>query len=357
MAPTAATTVIVPNRDTPGGVRKAAQDASAGGKDQDETPTALRWMLKPLKRGMFVRLPVIDTDPNRGLTYGIMPIVVLQGKNDDRIEQIHAPSLNYNKDFGLSPTYRYYYYPQEDAAFAGRVSRAKYEHEAMAEYTDHSLFGTPLRRLRALPEEPATRASASTASGRTRRRAPSSQLHPGLLAVQLGQPSVPVVSPGSPFRVHLSQRYIASRILDGPLKGLPHVRLRFSRGNTPTRPSRPTRRASISTTTRATTRVTTSRGIHCSNAFAEASVRGFLSEYDYERYGAESRFGIKPVPDPPLPGHRRCKGRYEQIIGSSPAFLAPAEPGRQVLAARVRRRPLRGPRNRDPQPRGPHQAV
>src|SRR6185312_6541501 len=128
---------MVPNRESPAGVKKAAQQA-----EEDQTPGALRWMLKPLKRGMFVRLPIIDTDPNRGITYGVMPILVLQGENDDRIKQIHAPSLTYNKDFKLSPTYRYYYYPEDDAAFVGRLSRAKYENEVMAEYTDHSLFGT-----------------------------------------------------------------------------------------------------------------------------------------------------------------------------------------------------------------------
>src|ERR1035437_6629226 len=73
---------IVPNRETPGGVRRAAQDVA---EDQDQTPAALRWILKPIKRGMFVRLPIIDSDPNRGITYGIIPIVVLQGENDERI--------------------------------------------------------------------------------------------------------------------------------------------------------------------------------------------------------------------------------------------------------------------------------
>ena len=109
---------MVPNQSTPGGVRQAAQEVRA---QEDETPPMLRWMLQPLPHGMFVRLPVIDTDPNRGITYGIMPIIVLQNKNGDRIEQIHAPSLTYNKDFGLTPTYRYYYYPQPDADFVGRA--------------------------------------------------------------------------------------------------------------------------------------------------------------------------------------------------------------------------------------------
>jgi len=309
---------IVPNRDTPSGVRKAAEESA---NQEDQTPAALRWMLKPINRGMFVRLPVIDTDPNRGITYGIMPIVVLQGKHDDRIEQIHAPSLNYNKDFGLSPTYRYYYYPAENAAFVGRVSRAKYEHEVMTEYEDHSLFGSRFDVYGRFQKN-------RDAGQRFYGLGPDSQKSADANYIQdywqynwgVGLP----FSEGSPYRVHLSQRYIASRILNGPLKGLPVFDSVFPEQFAEKSQQTNETRVNLDYDTRDHA-VTTSRGAY-SNVFAESSVRGFRSEYDYERYGAESRW-FEPVPGHPT--HViALQGRYEQIIGPTPKSTEPTTWGR-----------------------------
>ena len=315
---------IVPNPQTPGGVRKAAQDVV---NKEDETPAALRWMLKPLKRGMFVRLPVIDSDPNRGLTYGIMPIVVLQGKNDDRIEQIHAPSLNYNKDFGLSPTYRYYYYPEEDAAFVGRVSRAKYEHEVMTEYSDHSFAGTQLDVLGRFQKN-------RDAGQRFFGLGPDSQKNAEANFIQdywlynwaIGTP----LRPDSPLRARLSQRYIDSRILNGPLRGLPVFDTVFPQQFSDHAQQSAETRVTLDYDTRDNA-MTTTRGAYA-QVFAESSVRGFLSEYDYERYGADARWFAS------VPGHPThvvaLQGRYEQILGPTPPFwLLPSMGGKYSLRA------------------------
>ena len=317
-------TEIVPNRDVPSGVRQAAEQARA---KEDETPAALRWMLEPLQRGMFVRLPVIDTDPNRGLTYGIMPIVVLQGKNDDRIQQIHAPSLNYNKDFGLSPTYRYYYYPQEDAAFVGRVSKARYEHEVMTEYEDRSLLGSPY--------DVTVRFQKNRDAGqRFYGFGPDSPQSADANYIQdywqcnwgVGVP----LSEGSPFRAHLSQRYMASRILNGPLKGLPVFESSFPEQYANHSQQTNETRASVDYDTRDHA-MTTGRGVYA-NVFAESSVRGYLSEYDYERYGADARWFL-PVPEHPAQV-LALQGRYEQVLGQSPPFwLLPSMGGKYSLRA------------------------
>ena len=317
-------TEIVPNRNVPSGVREAAAESSGS---EDQTPPALRWMLKPLNRGMFVRLPVIDTDPNRGLTYGIMPILVLQGKNDDRIEQIHAPSLNYNKDFGFSPTYRYYYYPQDDATFVGRLSKARYEHEAMAEYTDRSFLDSPF-----------------DVTGRFQKNRDAGQRFYGLgpdspksadanYIQDYWQYNWGVGIPfreNSPFRAHLSQRYMATRILNGPLKGLPDFANEF--------PEQYATKAQQTNETRLTldydTRdhaVTTSRGGYA-NVFAESSLRGYLSQYEYQRYGSDLRWFF-PVPEHPAQV-LAIQGRYEQILGQTPPFwLLPSMGGKYSLRA------------------------
>jgi hypothetical protein len=301
---------IVPSRQTPGGVRKTAEDVV---NQQDQTPAALRWMLKPIDRGMFVRLPIIDTDPNRGITYGIMPIVVLQGKNADRIEQIHAPSITYNKDFHLSPTYRYYYYPEEDAAFVGRVSRAKFEHEAMAEYADHSFAGTQLDVLGRVWKN-------RDAGQRFFGFGPNSQKGGEANYIQdfwqynwgVGVP----LSTDSPFRARLSQRYISSRILNGPLKGLPAFDTAFPQQFANNAQQTNETRVTLDYDTRDHT-VTTSRGVYA-ETFAEASVKDFLSQYDYERYGADARWFVA-VPE--HPAHvLALQGRFEQVLGPTPPF-------------------------------------
>ncbi len=320
-----ADTEIVPNRDVPSGVREAAEESR---NKEDQTPAALRWMLQPLKRGMFVRLPVIDTDPTRGLTYGIMPIVVLQGKNDDRIQQIHAPSLNYNKDFGFSPTYRYYYYPEEDAAFVGRVSKARYEHEAMAEYEDRSFLGSPYdvsvhfqknrdagQRFYGLGPDAAQSADANYIQDYW-------QYNWGV-----GAP----IAAGSPVRAHISQRYISSRILNGPLAGLPAFQTAFSQQYSEHAQQTNETRLSLDYDTRDHA-VTTGKGVYA-NIFGEASVRGYLSQYDYERVGADARW-FQPWES--HPGHVfALQGRYEQIVGpTTPAFwLLPSLGGKYSLRA------------------------
>ena len=315
---------IIPNRDTPGGVRQAAQEVRA---KEDQTPAALRWMLKPLNRGMFVRLPTIDSDPNRGITYGIMPIVVLQGKKDDRIQQIHAPSLTYNKDFGLTPTYRYYYYPQEDASFDGRVSRGRYEHEVMTQYEDHSLLGTSydvigrFQKNRDAGQRFYGFGPDAPKSGESNYIQDYWQYSWGV-----GRP----IYEDSPVRTRLSQRYIDSRILDGPLKGLPLFDQAFPRQFSVRAQQTNETRLSLDYDTRDHA-VTTARGAYV-DAFAEASVRGFLSEYDYERYGADARW-FEPVPGHPSQV-LAFQGRYEQIVGPTPPFwLLPSMGGKYSLRA------------------------
>lgn len=61
-----------------------------------------------------VYFPALSTDPNSGATLGFMPIWLLQDQQKN-IRQILAPSLTYNRIFGVTPTFRYYYYPHSDA--------------------------------------------------------------------------------------------------------------------------------------------------------------------------------------------------------------------------------------------------
>ncbi len=294
---------------------------------EEGPPSILRWMLAPLKRGMFVRLPIVDTDPNRGVTYGVMPIFVLQGAHDDRIEQIHAPSLTYNKNFGLLPTYRYYFYPQEDASFVARASRSNYEHEVMVQYEDHSFLGTDY-----------------TVFGRGLQGADAGQHFFGLgpdsaksaetnYKENLWTYKLTVGAPlwfGSNVRFHLSQHYQTSRITDGPLLNLPNFHASF--------PAQFSDRAQQANETRLNldydTRdhsVTTTKGKYA-NVFFEESIRGFLSQYDYKRIGLDGRWFH---PWESHPGWVFASQiYYEQVLGPTPPFwLLPSLGGKYSLRA------------------------
>ena len=92
------------------------------GKNWEAQPWPIRLMVQPISNGMLIRLPVVDTNPNRGVTYGVMPVWVIKDKGSDRIRQIHAPSLTYNKIFKVIPTYRYFLYPTSLSSLVLRAS-------------------------------------------------------------------------------------------------------------------------------------------------------------------------------------------------------------------------------------------
>lgn len=310
---------IVPERKFPEQVQQAPK--------QEETPWILRWMIRPLRRGMWIRLPIMDTDPNRGITGGFMPIWVIQGATDDRIREIHAPSLTYNRNFKFVPTYRYYFYPQEDAALVARASAAKYEKEVMGQYEDHGILGTEYDVM--------VRVQFNTDAGqRFFGLGPdSSKDAEANYKEDYWQYRWAVGSPlfeGSKWRARLSQHYQAGRILDGPLPNLPRFRT--------THPAHLAERAQQATETRATldydTRdhaTTTTRGA-LFQVFAEASARGFLSSYDYERYGGDARWFQPWAWDEGKVFAAQV--RFEQLQGASPPFwLMPRLGGKYNLRA------------------------
>lgn len=311
---------MVPSRKFPEQVQQAPK--------QEDTPWILRWMIRPLRRGMWIRLPIMDTDPNRGITGGFMPIWVIQGETDDRIREIHAPSLTYNRNFKFVPTYRYYWYPQEDAALVARASASKYENEAMGQYEDFGIWGTEYDvMLRAQYNQDAGQrffgfGPAAPKDGEANYKENYWQYRWGV-----GTP----LFQGSKLRARLSQHYQTSRIQDGPLPNLPQFRS--------THPGQFSERAQQVTETRATldwdTRdhtVTTTKGALL-QVYAEASAKGFMSMYDYERYGGEGRVYIPWRKDDDSRVFA-AQVRTEQIVGPNPPFwLMPRLGGKYNLRA------------------------
>lgn len=310
---------VMPPRQMPPGVAQPAQ--------QNDTPPYLRWLIEPTKTGMLVRLPIVDTDPNRGTTFGIMPILVIQDTTTAKITQIHAPSLTYNVDFSWIPTYRYYYYPQDDASLAVRASWSKFEREAFAEYQDRSAFDTPYDVfLRAWYNVDASQRFYGIGPESRKSSQVNYKQEYWQYKWALGAPLVE----GSSWHVRAGQRYESSRILNGPLSGLPQISDAFpAEYSNPYQQTNETRltldydtRDAIATTTRGAFFQT----------YAEASVRGYLSQYDYERYGMDARWFHPAASDPGKVF--AIQALFEQVIGPRPPFwLLPSLGGKYTLRA------------------------
>jgi hypothetical protein len=310
---------MVPGRKFPPQVKQAPE--------KEETPWILRWMIKPLRRGMWIRLPIMDTDPNRGITGGLMPIWVIQGEHDDRIRQIHAPSLTYNRTFKMVPTYRYYFYPQEDAALVARGSVSKYESEALGQYEDNSIAGTEHDvNLRLQYNQDAGQRffglgpdSSKDAEGNYKER--YWQLRWGA--------GTPVFS-GSKLRARFSQHHQSGVILDGPLANLTEFHRLHPAQYSPSAQQVTENRLALDWDTR-DSQTTTTRGAELMG-FAESSVRGFASMYDYQRYGGMARW-FKPWASDESRVFA-AQFQFEQLAGAAPPFwLMPRLGGKYSLRA------------------------
>lgn len=60
----------------------------------------------------FIPIPAIDTDPNEGETYGVLPVFLFRDERD-RVRSIIAPSVTYNEIRGWTGTFRYFVYPSD----------------------------------------------------------------------------------------------------------------------------------------------------------------------------------------------------------------------------------------------------
>lgn len=309
---------MVPGREFPESVQQAPK--------KDDTPLILRWMIKPLKRGMWIRLPIMDTDPNRGVTVGVMPIWVLQGAKDDRIEQIHAPSVTINKNFKVVPTYRYYYYPQEDAALIARASVGKYENEVLGQYEDGSFLGTDYDVFGRVQNnvDAGQRffgfGPASPKSGEANYKEMFFQARGGV-----GHP----LREGSKWRARASSHFQASKIANGPIPNLATFGDMYPAQASDGRQQTTEWRVNLDYDSR-DHGVTTNEGAYL-QLYEESSVRGLASMYDYNRWGADGRVFM-----PWSAGSGKVlavQAKFEQLTGanSPPFWLQPRLGGKYSL--------------------------
>jgi len=312
---------VKPPRKIPQPVQEAAEQA----QKKDETPTVLKLIMQPLKRGMFIRLPVIDTDPNRGVTYGVMPIWVLQENGADRIRFIHAPSVTYNKTFLWIPTYRYYWYPTNESSLLLRGSASQQKER---ELMGHFLDGDFLERDIDVELKLQFNVDGSKrfyGFGPDSPRAGETNYFEDYIQAKAAG-AIPV-SNGSHWKAQAAMNLLAFKLHSGRTPNLPSFEALY-------RGLRPENRQQSNEMTGGILYdsrdhpVTTTRGEYLS-IYAGKAVRDFMSAYDYSRYGLDARL-FKPW-SPKMVSAAQFS--YEQLHNDAPFWLKPSLGGKYNLRA------------------------
>ncbi len=297
------------------------------GEDEGE-PWPVRLIVWPIRRGMFLPLPVVDTDPNRGVTMGMMPIWVIQHRSEERIEHIFAPSLTYNHIFQGNPTLRYYYYrtPQSQIVLRGSMAFLN-DRELFGEYVDSDFLGRGMvaelqgqynvdGSMRFFGIGPATPRSNET----------NYSLDVISYRAALG---LPMFSKGSPWMFKFSHEMAGTKISNGPINSVPDLRARFPQLEPAHRHQISRFRWMLEYDTR-DNEITTSRGSYA-HIFIDGSRRGFGSEYLYHFYGADLRQFYRPSPESPFVTAGNVK--FQQIVGDAPFWLMPQLGGKYIHRA------------------------
>ena len=105
-------------------------------------PAGNNLIFSQTKEGLSLRLPIFDYDPNIGPTYGLLAVWVVASSSSD-IKSIHAPYVSYNKHFGVTGSYQYYYFPSHVTTVSAFASQSQYwNRAATAEFDTRHLDGT-----------------------------------------------------------------------------------------------------------------------------------------------------------------------------------------------------------------------
>jgi hypothetical protein len=110
---------------------------------------AVDWLLKQAARAFTsdnkafgqVHLPVIASNPNSGVTYGVLPVWLAHNDRHE-ITRIFAPMLTYNQTYGVALSGSFYDYPSADMKLKAILeSSERSNRRASVLYDDRSLFG------------------------------------------------------------------------------------------------------------------------------------------------------------------------------------------------------------------------
>ncbi len=294
----------------------------------EKDPWWLRMVFAERPKGMLVRLPIIDTDPNRGLTLGVLPIWIANAPNEDRIISMHGPSVSYNPTFKANFTDRYFYYPTEESTLMMRLAVSQVvEKEFFFQYDNANLFNK---------SGEAGLKSYYNVDGSNRffgfgpDTSDTSQVNYVSNTLQntayFGLP----IYEGSHWYWTAEHRLGANKISDGPIKSIPGITVLFP-GVAPAHYHQSSSLLAYLTYDTLDNSITTTRGTYAEFS-AENSQRALASEYTFQRYSADLKHFLWNGPNDSLVTAGRIK--FEQVIGSGvPLWQQPSLGGKYIHPA------------------------
>jgi Omp85 superfamily domain len=95
----------------------------------------------------LVPIPELITDPNEGVTYGLLPVMMLTDRNG-RLEHMIADDVRYNRTTGLFPGFRLFGYPDSETTYYVVLRQsAKRDREYEGFYENTGLYDGRFRLL------------------------------------------------------------------------------------------------------------------------------------------------------------------------------------------------------------------
>lgn len=294
----------------------------------EDQPFPLSLIIKPIRKGVFIRLPIMDTDPNRGVTVGVMPIWVINGEGEDadRIVHIHAPSVTYNKIFKIIGTYRYYYYPTDDSSLTLRAAAAQVnDHELLAQYEGFALRdGDVMAGLKLQYNVDGSNRFFGIGPD-TSKKAEANYTY-DVLQYTGSVGFTP--DPEDDWHLIVAHHMAGERILNGPVSALPAIKTTFPGAAPEHRHQTSALRATVNYDSRDNV-VTTREGLF-TEFFVESAERAIASEYAFQRYGTDLRYFFHPSENGRWATAARVK--FEQVLGDDSHFwLLPQLGGKTSL--------------------------
>ena len=295
----------------------------------ERQPWPVRLMVHSVRQGMFIGLPVVDTDPNRGITSGIMPILVVkQAEGGDRITSIWAPSVTYNKTFKANGTIRYYGYPTRESELVLRASWAQVnDREAMGEYVNRNVYDKGYQ-FRGRVQYSVDGSNRFFGIGPDTSIAGESNYSSNALFGR-ATVGVPLVK-DSGWLVTVTPFIATTKISDGPIKSIPQIADAYPGRESGHHHQNSNLRVALDFDSRDED-ISTTQGTYLGVSI-DNSARAIGSEYDYRKYGVDYRQFHKWGGS--MSRHVTAGNlKFEQIEGNPPFWLMPQLGGKYVHRA------------------------
>ncbi len=316
----------------------AALAAPPAGAEQDVSrrhaergaPSGVRWVLAATEDGVRVGVPVVDADPNRGVTLGVMPVWVKLSSGS--LRRITAPLVTYNRTVGVGAGCDFYLYPSSGSSLElyGSIAQRS-DRELYAEWNS-APFGA--RAMSWDGHAQVVRDASRRFFGVGPRAPQDAETDFTLASVNYVAGVIIPVAPGSHWALRVKNIFQAVRILPGPRRDLPDVEDKHP-GATDSRRrlvDDALRLGLIYDTLDSPN--TASRGLYA-KAFLDAARDGWVSDMSYRRWGGIFKAYLPIAGAPGREPHAilAFQAHAEELNGNVPFWVLPSLGGKYSFRA------------------------